>query len=380
MLRLCIALFFIFSSVLLFSQESETSFFPTSEKNERFDAGAPIFSVMLLPVYSPEMGFSLEATGVVTYKTRRNNPYLWHSASPISFGINPEGSFKINFRHESYWFDNLIFIGIETDYRKMKDNYWGVGIEKANEIEKDESTTEYDRKSYYLHPVALIRVAGNLFTGLSSEIARIKAINPANLMLEDPEILTYGTDIFSAGLGIVAFYNRRNNQYPTSYGLSVKAEGIGYYKKLGSDYQYQQLTFDYRHFIPVIRKGSLLALQLKTSWCIGDVPWTAMPQPGGSSDLRGYYQGQYRDRAALILLAEYRHFFMHPGTESVSRHGFVYWLGGGTVFHKIVKINKAILNTGLGYRYRLQPGITLRIDIGFGTENVGIYLGLNESF
>jgi len=61
-----------------------------------------------------------------------------------------------------------------------------------------------------------------------------------------------------------------------------------------------------------------LALQLKTSWCIGDTPWTVMPQLGGSSDLRGYYQGKYRDQAALILLSEYRHFFIHPGTELLS--------------------------------------------------------------
>jgi len=44
-------------SVLLYSQEPETNFFPASEKNERFDAGAPVFSGMLLPVFSPEMGF-----------------------------------------------------------------------------------------------------------------------------------------------------------------------------------------------------------------------------------------------------------------------------------------------------------------------------------
>jgi len=99
----------------------------------------------------------------------------------------------------------MIFIGFETDIREMEDHYWGVGMEKADQIKKDDSTTGYERKSYYLHPVVMFRIAGNLFTGLSSEITRTKALNLSGLMSEDHEILTYGTDIFSAGLGFVVF-------------------------------------------------------------------------------------------------------------------------------------------------------------------------------
>jgi hypothetical protein len=380
MIRFCLIGFFVSLFVSLSAQSDETEFFRNPEKNERFDAGVPIFSGIVLPLYSPEMEFSFGATGVMTFKTRRNNPDLWHSVFPVYFSINPEGSFIIKVRHTSFWHDNLIMFDVDADYRKMTDNYWGTGMENADNVKKGKTTTEYQRKSYYLRPSVLLRVFNEFYIGLLTDINQTTVHDPAALMLEDPEVLNFGMDIFSAGLGVVALFDTRDKYLPSSSGMYIKAGGTMYSGILGSDYQFQQITVDYRHVLPIIRKGSLLALQLKTIWCIGDVPWSVMPQLGGPDDLRGYYQGQYRDKDAMIIQAEYRHFFMHIGDETLSRHGLIYWLGGGTVFRDIGKIKRVVLSTGIGYRYRFQPNICLRVDVGFGTENVGIYLGLNEGF
>ena len=380
MLRLLAIWFLITISFTILSQTYDTDFFQDPVKNERFDAGVPVFSGILLPLYSPEMKFSLGSAAVVTFKTRRNNPDLWHSSFPVLFAVNPDGSFRLDLKYESFWLDNLIIFNVDADYRKMIDNYWGTGMEHVENIQKGETTTEFRRNSFYLRPAALVKLVGKFYFGLSADFNRMTALNPADLMLEDPDILAFGTEIYSAGYGIIALYDTKDRYNPSAKGFYIKAGGTNYSDKLGSDYHFQQIAFDFRQFLPIIRPGSILALQLKTTLGIGDVPWAMMPQPGGPDDLRGYYQGKYRDRNAMVLIAEYRHLFLHKGNDTLSRHGIVYWLGGATVFHEISAIRNVILSTGIGYRYRLQPGITLRIDIGFGTENVGIYRGLNESF
>ena len=101
---------------------------------------------------------------------------------------------------------------------------------------------------------------------------------------------------------------------------------------------------------------------------------------GSPNDLRGYYPGQFRDRSVSFLIIEYRHKFFDRGSIELSRHGMVFWIGGGTVFSAISEIKKFLPGMGLGYRYELQPGMNLRIDIGFGPQTMGVYLGFNEAF
>ena len=365
---------------LLHSQEPTDGFFRKLNKNERFDAGAPIFSGIIIPVYTPETDFSFHAAGAVTLKTKRNNSYLCHSVIPVSALVNPQQSLMLNLHPVLYWFDDRVLIDINTDYRNMKDNYWGIGSDKISSVEKGNFTTGYQRKSLLFQSRILFKITSGFYAGFASDIHSFKASNLADLMMEDPEILIYGTDIYSSGLGIVAFYDKRNPINPVVPGMYIEIKGVSFLKELNSDYNYQNIGFDYRHFIPIIRKGSVLGLQAKSSLNFGDVPWTDMPQSGGSTDLRGYYQGQYRDNHMLLFQTEYRHFFYRSETNKLSRHGFVFWLSGGTVFYGIKEIKNIILSTGAGYRYRMQPNVTLRIDVGLGTENAGIYLGLNEAF
>ena len=118
------------------AQEPPTDFFKKPEKNERFDAGVPIFSGMIMPVFNPELGFSFEAAGVVTFKTRRNNSYLSHSLFPALITVNPKGSFIISSHPKTYWFDDFMYIEMNTEFRIMDDNYWGVGMENGITIKK----------------------------------------------------------------------------------------------------------------------------------------------------------------------------------------------------------------------------------------------------
>ena len=101
---------------------------------------------------------------------------------------------------------------------------------------------------------------------------------------------------------------------------------------------------------------------------------------GTPDDLRGVFYGQYRDKSAAVLQMEYRHTFSGNRSDGLSRHGFVFWIGSGTVFPEFSGLDKVLFNTGIGYRYEIQPNNNLRVDLGFGTENIGIFVNYAESF
>jgi outer membrane protein assembly factor BamA len=262
----------------------------------------------------------------------------------------------------------------------MDDHFWGIGIDNGLNIEKGEETTLYHRNGYQLKPSLLFRFAQNFYTGIKVDVNHTKATDLSELMMEDQHIALFGTDILNVGAGITLTYDTRDFQPNPASGLVVKLNGMYYNEALGSDNNYEILELDYRQYLEIIRNGSVLAWQIKARIGFEQVPWTDMSSIGGFYDLRGYFRGQYRDRSMSFILLEYRHKFFNRRSIELSRHGMVFWVGGGTVYSTPQEIKKLLPGMGLGYRYELQPRMNLRVDIGFGTETMGVYLGFNEAF
>jgi outer membrane protein assembly factor BamA len=280
----------------------------------------------------------------------------------------------------SYWFDNRLLINIDAEYLNKVDNYWGVGMIKGQTINKGSLTTEYHNKSFRLNSVFIIKIIDHFFAGIKADINKMNATALADLMLEDEYITKNGTNISNTGIGLAIYYDSRDvSSYPYK-GVYLYLDGLFYDESFSGDYNYQAICLDYRQYQSIIRNGSLLAWQIKSRLGFNDVPWNDMSHPGSVYDLPGYYTGQFRDKSMMYVLLEYRHTFNQRYSDELSRHGLVYWIGGGSVFPDMKSIDKAILSTGLGYRFELQPRKNLQINIGFGTEYIGIYLGFNESF
>jgi outer membrane protein assembly factor BamA len=175
-------------------------------------------------------------------------------------------------------------------------------------------------------------------------------------------------------------YDARDIRTNPTKGFFINIEAIYYDNFLSGNYKYQLFGIDYRQYLPLFRKGSIVAWQLNSTLGFGNMPWCDLQKIGTPNDLRGFFKGQYRDKSTAVLQLEYRHTFSGNNKDGLSRHGFVFWIGCGTVFEEITKIDNALFNTGLGYRFEIQPDNNLRIDLGFGTKNTGIYINYSESF
>jgi len=90
-------------------------------------------------------------------------------------------------------------------------------------------------------------------------------------------------------------------------------------------------------------------------------------------------EGRYRDKSMLFFIVEYRHMF-RKRSGTMSKHGFVAWLGTGSVASSPSRIGTSLPNGGAGYRFEVQPRMNLRIDIGIGRETRGFYFNFNEAF
>ena len=139
-------------------------------------------------------------------------------------------------------------------------------------------------------------------------------------MAVDPDYLQGGERNFNSGLGLILRYDSRDVPVNPWKGMLVDLQAITYRDYFGGKNNFSVFQFDFRGFQPILRPGSILAMQLKTRITTGNVPYTDLSMLGSPYDLRGYYLGHYRDRSMIFGIAEYRHQFQkRDGTQS--RHG-----------------------------------------------------------
>lgn len=326
------------------------------------------------------MGFTLSGGALLSFKTKRNNPYLSHSILPVLVNINRDGAFSAAAFMTSYWRDDKIRFYFDGIYRNMDDNYWGIGIDKGFDIDKGSETTLFHAKNLLLSPVLLVCIKGDLFLGVKTRFSQFNATDISSLMQEDADVLNAGTEIRSSGLGFNLEYDSRDFSPNAGHGILLRISGLYFGSFFGSDHEFNSHALDYRQYQNIIREGSTLTWQYSLRITNKDVPWNELSAIGGFNDLPGYYPGQFRDYHMMFARIEYRHKFYKSGSAEISRHGLVYWLGGGTVFNSLKTINKALMSTGFGYRFELQPRMNLRIDFGFSPGSFGLYLGFTEAF
>jgi outer membrane protein assembly factor BamA len=110
----------------------------------------------------------------------------------------------------------------------------------------------------------------------------------------------------------------------------------------------------------------------------GEVPFHQLPMLGGVSRMRGYYEGQYRDRTYAMVQAEYR------WMPAFWRVGFVAFVGVGEVWNRWSDAGSGTpkVAAGLGVRYALNvpERIHVRLDVGVGPGTWGLYVNVLEAF
>lgn len=349
------------------------------KKQLKVEQGKPLVTPLAGPAYTPELGFTIAGTVMLSYKTNPRDSLIQRSSSPITFGVTSTGATFLSSIVSSYWFQDKLRIYADLWYKDMPDHYWGAGYENGYSKPKSDSTTAYTRTWWWINPSFLWQIRPNYFLGLNVDYNFTRASDPSEGVSQDPDYLKYGPENLNSGFGIILRYDSRDIPVNAWEGFFVDLKSTFYSQVFGGDNDYQVYQLDFRKYFQVTRPGHTMAFQFKSRIGVGDVPYGEMAQLGSPFDLRGYTWGRYRDKSMIFFLGEYRHMFYKSSGE-LSKHGMVAWMGTGSVAADLSSFGNWLPNFGFGYRFEVQPRMNLRIDIGIGRETSGFYFNFNEAF
>jgi len=340
-------------------------YFDESNKPKR-DKGFD-FSVIGGPHYSSDTKFGIGLVAAGLYRTSPADSLLPPSNVAIYADATTSRFFKLGIRGINIFPGDKARLYYDVNIASVKSQFWGIGYENGA---NDDNESNYK----YICSQAKLnfgwRLAKNLYTGPSATFDYILGQDFAR-----PELLG-GEDkrSLSLGAGFTLQYDSRD--YPTnaSRGMYVCMEQRFYPHFLFNDnaFSLTELTLSMYHRV---WKGGILAWRIHSRLTYGDTPWGMLSTLGGSTSMRGYFEGRYRDKSAIDACVELRQHVWR-------RNGLAAWIGGGTIFPRFSAIRgkRLLPNYGIGYRWEFKNNVNIRLDIGFGRGESGFNFSINEAF
>jgi AAA family ATP:ADP antiporter len=121
--------------------------------------------------------------------------------------------------------------------------------------------------------------------------------------------LTNINSTFARSRAFVEFDTRTSPGYSRSGGF-YRVERSDYRQSNGASYSFARTDYEARQFVPLFRERNIIALRAlvsTTSTTAGQVvPYSLLPDLGGSHGLRGYSTWRFRDRNRVLVSGEYR--------------------------------------------------------------------------
>lgn len=176
------------------------------------------------------------------------------------------------------------------------------------------------------------------------------------------------------GFGMILQYDRREHTIFPVRGFYGSAKLLYYGNPWGSDYEFISGTLDFRYY-KYLSLGMIWASQGLFSFREGnEIPFYHLSMLGGSSMLRGFYDGRYRDQNMWALQSELR-------LPVWRRILVVPFAAVGEVFN-FEEYNSAVhVSGGLGLRYIVdhENRVNVRLDAAYG-DQFRFYLTILEAF
>lgn len=342
---------------------------------DKFNAKAEhLFKILPVPLYSysTEAGNTFGLAKFNLFQIKKSDTISKPSKLSEVVTFSTKGRVNASVSTELVFKENKWVILSYVNYKKQPEYIFGIG----NDVKKEDvEEVQYER--FKSVTVALRRFAENLYIGAPLDIAHYFNIKPDSnsfLIKDDVPGLDGG---FSLGTGIAAAYDSRDNRYNSSKGAYVQLTVIAHPEWLGSAYDFTKFELDMRKFFNPWKKH-IIALQATTSSASGNVPFYELSLLGGDKQMRGYYQGAYRDKILVDGQVEYR-------MPVWKIFGITGWVGTGRVAsaYDHLTLNNWKLSYGGGLRIKVDSknNTNLRLDFGFGPNGIsGTYINFAEAF
>ncbi len=373
---------FLFSTVQLRGQQVSNipvdSIAPdTLSKFDKFNKKAEaLFKVIPFPMVT----YATE-TGVVFGLVKYNMVNLVKgdtisSASSFSelISLSTEGQFKIVLGSTLYLGEDRFNLKGLIYYITFPEYILGVGnVVSRDSIERISSNSFAFNNSFLYSPVK----SRDFYFGIVQDYVNYtKVSTDSNSFLVVNKYPGYQGGITS-GFGLELAYDTRDLKQNASKGTYIAASYELFGPVIGSDFSYNNLEVDIRHFMNPWLKH-VIALQAYTSGNFGTVPFFDLGKLGGSNAMRGYYLGAIRDKVMAYAQIEYR-------LPVWKIFGIVAFASAGRVADKYTHMDFDGLwySGGGGLRIMVDSKnkANLRFDFGYGQKgSKTLSIGFTEAF
>ncbi|PIB33975.1 hypothetical protein BFP72_00270 [Reichenbachiella sp. 5M10] len=335
-----------------------------------------LFQYMPFPIlsYSQETG---QVFGLVKYNMInlvKSDTVSAASNFSALVSASTEGQFKFVINSKTYLKQDRIVTQSEASYINFPQNVRGIG----NDVMTDDPTEVVTISLNFINSALFaIKDEKTFYVGVDQYFRNYTKVEAdSNSFLVEDEVAGYQGGRVS-GFGPAMIYDTRDHRYNPQTGHYLESSYKVFGSFFGSDFKYTAFKVDYRQFINPWHQH-VIAFQFRTNVSTGDVPFFTMSQMGGSSHMRGYYQGAIRDKAIVDTQVEYR----MPIWKMI---GVVAFASAGRVAPNLgaMALDGLWYGGGAGLRIMVdrKNRANLRLDYGLGEEGASAFvIGFTEAF
>jgi len=320
-----------------------------------------------IPGRSPQMGWKLTLAGGYFLGSRNED-----SDAPPSvlggFAMAAEnGSYVYGAGANLHLLDDKLRVKAGGGFANVRYRFYGIGNVDAGPA----VDILQEAPLYFIS--GMWRVWNKLYLGLGylqGDVESRLRFAPPDSLFFDPSL-----DVDMVALTIpIEFDSRDHEQFPRS-GWFVSGDTMLYRESLGSDFEAETFKLAVNNYRPM-GEQNVLALRGVVRSTSGKAPFFLLSTVGGSTDLRGYPAGRYRDAMMYALQGEYR-------WQYSDRWIFTGFTGFGEVAEDFSRFGRNLLPAaGIGARYVLSQKhrVGLSADIAVGKDGTEFYFGVGEAF
>jgi hypothetical protein len=326
--------------------------------------------IVPVPLAGPQLGAGV-ALGAVWFYSPSPEARPWTTG--IAGLVTTNGSIGVGGRHSMSLAKDRFRGDITAAYGSFNTQFFGVGGDAG----QDNDPVPINQTPILLQGQATVRIIPNLFVGGRlrfldmSTVVRDEAVLPPGLTLEDIE-----EERRIVALGPVFNLDLTDGSLNPRSGSTVNGQWLFALPGLGSNNAYSKANFTVNHFIDVNEK-TVVAFRGSLCAASKDAPFFDLCLFGSSSNLRGYANGQFRDRASWAVQTEWRR-------RLGGKFGVVAFAGIGGVAPGLGNVGQSTLlpAAGGGIRYEVSADyrVNIRLDAAVGRDSRAIHLSLGEAF
>jgi outer membrane protein assembly factor BamA len=350
--------------------------FCTNVTNAQFkqDTSKSIKYLLLPVVYRTiETDWAFGLSGSISFKTSYKNDTLIRTSNIQAFGIFTTENQNIQVIDATIFFPKekyILYTQISHSY--FPDKFWGIGPNT-----KEGEVDPYVFEQVYFSPHLKRKIAKKFFAGVLYEYQDVFKVDYSKGGTFDTSAFYGKKKYLVSGLGFSLSYDSRNNSFWPTKGIFYESTFTKFDDLIGSDFNLIKWTIDVRYFQKLF-KDNILAMQFYNYLTNGQSPIRELAALGGANNLRGIYQGRFKDNNMMSFIAEIR-------SPIVWRLSICTFGGVGNVYNKWSDLQNSELKYSFGGGLRValleKEKLNLRLDYGYyKCHDNGFYITVGECF